>query len=176
MKKLLMPAALLCALAPLPAAFGQGMLGSTLHYSFMFPDTSTEFDTPAGPADYLITGAVEIPIDFFNRYSIDVTHTQIIMTMLTGGSWTTAAFNGVMWSDISNSLGAITSVTVDPSTNYFGFAPSRVTFTADSIAINMQDLEGSIGSHIVLNVTVAPSPAAAALLGIGGLTTTRRRR
>lgn len=174
MNKFIVSSAVLCALAPFSAAFGQGLMGTSLQYEYMFPTYGTPYPSFFGSASYTITGAVEIQGDF-SAFDVDVTDSQMILTMTSGATWTAADFNGVGWYDITNNLGTITSVTLDPSTNYPGFDASRVIWDGNSFAVNMQGLGASFGSVVVLNI-VTPTPGAAAILGLGGLATLRRRR
>jgi MYXO-CTERM domain-containing protein len=172
MNKLIPAVVLCCALAPMSTAFGQGMMGTTLNYTYFFPDSSSPYE--AG-SDHLITNAVEVTNGIGEGLTMDLTDSQFIMTFNLVSSFTGASFNGPVWADTTNNLPAITSVTIDPSTNWPGFDASRVVWDGDSFGVNMQGLNIDPSYVIVLNVA-APTPGAAAALGLGGLAGLRRRR
>ncbi|MFT3685978.1 MAG: hypothetical protein QM783_13835 [Phycisphaerales bacterium] len=172
MNKLSSAVVLCCALAPMSTAFGQGMMGATLNYAYYFPDSSTVYE---GAANYTVTSSVEVA-GVLGTGTVDLTDSQcIIHFQYDGGFFTPSDFNGIIWSDLTNNLPAITGVTVDPATNWVGFDASRVSWTADSFSVNLQGLNTNSQWTIVLNVAT-PTPGAAAVLGLGGLASVRRRR
>lgn len=160
------------------ACFAQGMMGTTLDFSYRYPNMGTPID---GPTATLITGGTEQFLGFLGLTgaTIDVTDSQMIFTVVpgTGPGWsfTPADFNGPIYTDSTNNLGAITSVTIDPASTMSGLTNDRIFWTADSFGFNFQGLDYIDGETLILNI-VTPTPGAAALLGLGGAVSLLRRR
>ena len=112
---------------------------------------------------------------------------------LTGGSnsWNTSGlslsptiFNGIAVNVLSGP--AITSLTIDPSTNMVGFNSSLISFTGNQIQVDWQGLGFDSSTRVKLNLTgvrtnAIPEPGSIALLAGavvtgGGFLLGRRRR
>jgi len=90
-------------------------------------------------------------------------------------------FNGFVLTDIDGTIGNLDSFVIESETNLAGFSDSRVTLSANSIAVNFQNLSNRPGMLVVLSVAghsvPEPSPltlAAAAAIAILLSRTTRR--
>ena len=167
--------------AATPAAAAENFLGSTLNAQYYFPNTGSPFSdsenfTVTDPGVELTTFPNGDP-----RTNIDFTATSILITYLSSSTWTATDFNGFIIRDLSNNLAAITSVSIDPSSNFAGFGSNRLTFDANSIAVNWQGLAFSPSTTLRLNVgfgSAVPEPStwAMMLLGFGAIGVAARRR
>jgi hypothetical protein len=170
-------AMLLVSVAQAPAT--ANFTGDSVNVQWLAPTTSsplmdlgTQTITSAGN-DYLFMGGSS---------TITVTPDAIEIAKNTYGSGTfsEAGFNGFAFQDLTNAL--IAGVTVDSSTSLSGFDSSRVTFTDDTIWVNLQGLTFVSGSSVMLDVSFAdavPEPAyyqLGALLAFGGLGALRLRK
>ena len=71
------------------------------------------------------------------------------------GTFSSAEFNGYVFSNIggdSQDFLPIDNVTIDPSTNSLGVDPSNITFTSDTINVNVAGLDYSAGEGFDLRV------------------------
>ena len=84
--------------------------------------------------------------------SVDVTAGQITLT--SGGSWQAAggSFNGYVYT--FSGAPAITNVTVDQLTSP-ALAPTSMTFTSNSISVNVSGLNYPNGGKQILDITTA---------------------
>jgi hypothetical protein len=128
-----------------------------------------------GPGVELINfGANDFPPrpGFMN---IDISDTQILITASIDQP---LAYEDILtFKDQSDTIPFITSISVDPSTDWAGFTPSLVTGGGDFfINVNISELTALQGQKILLNLT--PEPAAALLLAVAcpALVTAHRRR
>jgi hypothetical protein len=64
----------------------------------------------------------------------------ILFQPIESDSFVPGSFNGYVFTDISNQIPAIENVTIDPSTNSLGLEASDVTFTENSIDVNVESL------------------------------------
>lgn len=94
------------------------------------------------------------------------------------GTYTAAAFNGWLFSSLDFGTG-ITGVTLS-SFGISGLDNSRVSFTANTISVNLSNLTyaRSYGWSLTMQTTTVPLPASGILLlaALGGMTFLRRRR
>lgn len=165
--------AIVAAAACSSACFAQGLMGTTLDFSYRFTSIGDVFD---GPHSTTITGAVEQSYGYvIGGVTIDVTDSQMIYTFLGSNTMSPAAYNGPLYTDTLNNLGAITSVTIDASTTLAGAVAGRIYWDADNFGYNFEGMSYNAGDRLVLNI-VAPTPGAAAMLGLAGVASLRRRR
>jgi hypothetical protein len=64
-------------------------------------------------------------------------------------------FNGVRIFDFAGTIAAIGGVTINAATNLAGFDISRVTFSSDSIYVNLQGLR--VNADTIISIDVAPA-------------------
>ena len=157
------------------------MFGSTFDYQVYWPDIDTPVATPG--AGHLVVGdGVEVPdVTGIGGASLDITATQIIFDFSLPDStlnFLPGAFNGIVLTDVFGTIDDFVGVSIDASSDWAAFEPSRVTFTGDSIAMNFESLSMADGQRLVLNVETAavelPEPgtlalAALALVGIAAI-------
>jgi hypothetical protein len=154
-----------------------GFLGLTVHGEYLYPNASTVYQdlgsqliTPGFTFDFTTPGV-----------KVGVNNDSIVTDY--GGTAFGAAFNGFRLTVVGPDPG-ITGVTIDP-TSIAGFDASRLSFTSNSIAENLQGLAGKGASSIILDVRFAaasvPEPpglamAALGLLLVAGWARSRRGR
>jgi hypothetical protein len=124
--------------------------GQTLS-TMEFHGTAPDQTQVAGPRNVVVGDGVEVINEFFAGFvTIDFSGTSIRMTAAVNQPF--GYFEVLRIFDTNGTIRPITSVTVDPATNYAGFDASRLNFTADSIDINLTALHGRSGEQIVLNI------------------------
>jgi hypothetical protein len=177
-RKLVITLSLLAFVAS-SAFAGQLFDGQTVQLTYEYPALGVAFDTttlvvgpgaeiggfPAGDA----------------RTAFDFSDTNIYVTYLSDGTWSIAAFNGWHVFDVNGTIPAITSVTVNGATNMAGFDASRITFDANNIWVNWNNLPFDTNTVVSLDVnggSSVPEPATFVLLGgaLVGLGLLKRRR
>jgi uncharacterized protein with beta-barrel porin domain len=101
------------------------------------PTANYVFSPPAAPNQSLTVGATSI-------------------TLLTPGlaGYAGAPFNGYIITDLT--AARIRSATIDPQTNWAGFNASFLSFTANSVSINVQTLEPVGGQRIIIDLSFLP--------------------
>ena len=125
---------------------------------------------PIGSTSSLIM--VAISADFTD------THLHIVLnTVLSSPTWSTASFNGLIFTVLSGPPG-LTGADVTGATTMAGFTDSRVTLPGNQIRIDWNGLSYVDGTVVDIDFTAVPEPASLALLGGGllGLGMMRRRR
>jgi len=167
--KLIVLAALAAGIAA-PAIAGP-FDGATVHTKYLFSDqgsTYQDFGDTTVSGDTLLAsslgdvGGVDLHA---NGSNLNVTFNQ----GFDGDLWMPASFNGFVVFDDTNSLAAITGVSINGSTTLGGFDNSRITFDADHIFVNWQGLTFNNGDVLSLsaNTGAVPEPASWALM-LGG--------
>ncbi len=163
-------------------------LGSTLSWQYYFGGGPS-----GGTTTFVDNGGSGG--NFSGYFDIIANNTSVIFDYsgFTGGSssWSPSAlslsptiFNGIAVNVVSGP--AITSLTIDPSTNLVGFNNSKISFTANQIQVDWQGLAFSNATLVKLNLTgsrsnAIPEPGTVALFagslvtGAGFLIKRRRR-
>jgi len=155
------------------AQLSQGTLG----FNYLFPD--------AGSLYYQSTFSTSSPETGFSGYftTSATDHTITTSSFAFDSYWNPADFNGFEVYDYNGTIGAFTSVTIDPISNMAGLDASRVSFDADHIWVNWQGLNFTTDTIVRLDVNgsgAVPEPASwAMMLGgfglVGGALRSRRK-
>jgi hypothetical protein len=164
--------------APLQAAL---LEGKVMNVDLTHQTNPSDLLTGISSGDFVVGPGVELE-DFGFRdepplpalVDIDISDTSILITLVINQPL--AFQERLSFVDSNNTIPFITSISVDPSTNWAGFIPGRVSGGGQgNIGVNLSGLTALQGQKIVLNLT--PEPAAALLLvcGAGGLIARWRR-
>ena len=136
------------------------LTGQTVRAQYYYPDLSAPLSPPA---DSVVGAGVEVTnfpvVD--PRTNIDYSANSIRITYNSSALWTSAAFSGIVFSDLNGTIPAITGVTLNAATNMAGLDASRISFTADTVSINWQDLPFTAATVVQLDLSFAAAPAAA---------------
>jgi hypothetical protein len=151
------------------------LIGKQMDAVYYFPDTNTQYASASfTPPTFTIgsgqetIGNVEGVTDLLVDFTKDML-TITLNTTLTNPTWTSASFNGIIFTSPS-SLG-LASASVAPETTMGGFGNSRVSFNANQILINWNGLSYENGTKVKVNFTPVPEPltilGTATALGFG---------
>ena len=149
----------------------QGFAGSEVQIQTFYPNLQTSL----GEASIAIVGdGIEFSSPAYDAtpndnnddltpgYSIDITENSIIYettdASLDTYSFASGNFNGFVFSDVSGTIPAIQNVTIDPFANTLGLDSSDITFTEDTIGLNVEGISYSPGDLVRLDVSFAPQP------------------
>ncbi len=173
-------AMLICEVSPAKA----DLMGATVSIggycctSPTAPDLFTNVITGTVPVSFPVGSLKSVTTLEVIPASFDITADQIVETSAVAALATSGSFNGPVY-DFSGLSSPITKVTVDPLSTII---PVSVTFTGDSVAVNVAGKSIPAGGKYILDVTTGrvttPEPSAIALFGVSlaGLAIVRRRR
>ena len=144
--------------------------GQNVQGDYFFPNLATTVNSPVSA---IVGPGIEFN-DFPSadqRTDVDISANNILITFISGpSSWTTADFNGPVFSDPDGTIPAITGVSINPATTMVGLDLSRISFDADSIAINWNGLDFEVDTIVSLDVqfgaTATPAPVPTLPLGL----------
>lgn len=171
--------ACLAALCASPAQASTLMLGQTVEYQYLFPCIGCNYGT-ASNGNYVVGPGVEVANVADYLATMDISDTNLYVDYTSAAGWNPASFNGFRITDIFGLIPAFTGVTINPATNMVGFDASRITFDADHIWVNWQNL--SFGADTVVSLDVnggsVPEPGSTLVLlgmSLAGLRAWRKR-
>ena len=137
--------------------------GANVTVNYLYPEINDIYQV-LGTGDVTPGG---FTVNSFGQHDFTVFPGDLTLTNVAGFdiNFTDADFNG--YGLVVNSGGnAITGVTIGFN-DIAGFDPSRVTFDATHVWINLADLTTTPGLDLQLDLQFAPEPGSIALLGTG---------
>ena len=141
--------------------------GQTVQTTYLFPTTSTVF---SGPVNSVVGPGVELP-NFAGLANIDISDTNVTITLTRNANVNTVAFDGIRFTDVNGTIPQFTNVILNPATNYAGFDVSRITFSTTDIFVNLANLPGLSGQLISIDfeggTSSVPEPGTAGLILLG---------
>jgi hypothetical protein len=129
------------------AVDSDGFLGDTFHYRVLFPGKNT-VHRPDWDEDVTASSGVELAN--FDDASVDFTEDQIIITYNTGGTYSSASFNGQHLQDLFDDLVGIANVQLNAAST---ITPASIEFDENNIWTNMAGVAIGIGQKVILDVT-----------------------
>ncbi len=169
MKKSLILSAIAIALA-IPGAANAVLLdGKTLNYQYYFEDLDSPYPF-ADNGDKIVGAGVEVSDVIDGRGTIDISDTNIFVDFQSSSKFVAAEYNGWVMTDVLNDIDPFTSVTINEDTNLIGFSAANLSWTADTISVNWQDLFFDADTIVSLDINSAgavPEPATWAFMIFG---------
>ena len=162
--------------------------GQTVNYQYYFPDLSTPYAAAAN-GNYLVDSAVEVADVVDGHGTIDFGSDGFVISFTDSSSFSSAAFNGFVISDISSTLNPFSSFSLVSNTSVVG--TPTLSFDSDHLYINWEGLSFTSGNlvfsvtsfadndNIVIDtISAVPEPETYAMLlaGLGLVGYTVRRR
>jgi uncharacterized protein YhjY with autotransporter beta-barrel domain len=131
------------------AVSAQSLLGDTVNVTANFPSQTTVAQNGGNqvvaPTANFSFFAPVIP------QNITVGPTFIRLVDTTGSGYVADAFNGYVITDLT--AARIRSATIDAATNFAGFNASRLSFTSNSVSLNLQSLEPNGAQQVVIDLS-----------------------
>jgi hypothetical protein len=162
-----------------PSIASAQLTGQSIGAQYLFPDVATVIQT-LGPT--VVGPGIEFP-SIVAQLEGNVGDASFVLRGIPGTgpvALLPAAFNGVRLYDVGGTLPDFLSVTINASTNLPGFNIGRVTWNADEVFVNVEDLVFLPGEIVALDFGFAavPEPATMALVATGllGVAAAARRR
>jgi hypothetical protein len=171
--------ALVCAV---PAQASPLLLGQTVQYQYLFPCITCNYSS-ASNGNYVVGAGVEVSNIVDSRGTLDISDRNLYFDFVSGGSFTSSAFNGFRITDIFGVIPSFTGVTINAATNMVGLNASRITFDDNNIWVNWTDLAFNANTVVSLDIeggggNMVPDPGSSLLLlglGLAGLRGLRQR-
>ncbi|UAK23133.1 PEPxxWA-CTERM sorting domain-containing protein [Sphingomonas nostoxanthinifaciens] len=146
-------------------AMAVDLTGASIGVTWLFPDSSTVYQSQtfvAGPGVELTCpgGSVGggLCSGFVDASTIDLGVDTLSLTITDGtSSWTSPAFNGYEFSGLS-AHGAIAGYSL--ATSFAGLDDSRISFTGDSISVNMEGISPVAGQSFTITLLDGAVPEA----------------
>lgn len=161
---------LLAVSLPVRASVLEGQTVLTSYFRLIAPDMTQITDAfsvvgEGGPPE-LVNFADFVTIDFFDT-NIRITAIRNALPVCCPQDFL------LRFSDLNQTIPAITGITINPATTYAGFTASALSlFGGDVIDVHLAGLAGQAGQVISLDlagapVAAVPEPSTAALFGLG---------
>ncbi len=162
--------------------------GQTVNYQYYFPDLSTPYAAAAN-GNYLVDSGVEVANVVDGHGTIDFGGDGFVISFTDSSSFSSAAFNGFVISDVSSTLNSFSSFSLVSNTGVMG--TPTLSFDSDHLYVNWEglsftggDLVFSVNSiadkdNVVTDtISAVPEPETYAMLlaGLGLVGYTARRK
>jgi len=106
-------------------------------------------------------GPAIVPTTFFglqNGVNVAVNDADIVVNGFQSGTWGGPGATFIGWVLTDETAAPITSVSIDPSTNMVGFNNSDITFTANAITVDFNNLPFDPATVVALDLNTVPTP------------------
>lgn len=155
--------------------------GKTVNYEYLFPTVGTS-NSWYGAGSYVVGDGVEsASADLFTT---DFSDTNILIDFYSAGQWCGCdfeTFNGIHFYDALDTIDDFTSVSLNALTNMVGLTQANITFDANNIWIDWQDLYFNSDTLVSIDLQAGavdvpePSSLMMLMLGVFALVFVRRR-
>ncbi len=119
--------------------------GQTVNYQYYFPDLSTPYAAAAN-GDYLVDSAVEVADVVDGHGTIDFGSDGFVISFTDSSSFSSAAFNGFVISDVSSTLSPFSSFSLVSNTGVMG--TPTLSFDSDHLYVNWEGLSFTSGNLV----------------------------